>query len=45
MAYYLDFEKPLGELETKIEELKTLSDGRELDITSEIKSWKKRRRT
>ncbi|MGO9377385.1 MAG: acetyl-CoA carboxylase carboxyltransferase subunit alpha [Dissulfurispiraceae bacterium] len=42
MAYYLDFEKPLGELETKIEELKTLSDGRELDITSEIKKLEKK---
>lgn len=42
MAYYLDFEKPLEELETKIEELKRLSDGRELDITSEIKKLEKK---
>jgi acetyl-CoA carboxylase carboxyl transferase subunit alpha len=42
MAYYLDFEKPLEELETKIEELKKLSDGRELDITSEIKKIEKK---
>jgi acetyl-CoA carboxylase carboxyl transferase subunit alpha len=37
MAYYLDFEKPIEELETKIEELKRLSDGRDLDISAEIK--------
>jgi acetyl-CoA carboxylase carboxyl transferase subunit alpha len=37
MAYYLDFEKPLEELETKIEELRRLSDGRDLDISEEIK--------
>src|SRR5664279_2024731 len=42
MAYYLEFEKPLEELETKIEELKRLSDGRELDITSEIKKLVKK---
>ncbi|HMK60497.1 MAG TPA: acetyl-CoA carboxylase carboxyltransferase subunit alpha [Dissulfurispiraceae bacterium] len=42
MAYYLDFEKPLEELETKIEELRKLSDGRELDITSEIKKLEKK---
>ncbi|HMK55267.1 MAG TPA: acetyl-CoA carboxylase carboxyltransferase subunit alpha [Dissulfurispiraceae bacterium] len=42
MAYYLDFEKPIEELETKIEELKKLSDGRELDITSEIKKLEKK---
>ncbi|MBI3592803.1 MAG: acetyl-CoA carboxylase carboxyl transferase subunit alpha, partial [Nitrospirae bacterium] len=37
MSYYLDFEKPLEELETKIEELRKLSDGKEIDIASEIK--------
>jgi acetyl-CoA carboxylase carboxyl transferase subunit alpha len=42
MAYYLEFEKPLEELETKIEELKKLSDGRELDITAEIKKLEKK---
>ena len=42
MAYYLDFEKSLEELETKIEELKRLSDGPELDITSEIKKLEKK---
>ncbi len=42
MSYYLDFEKPLEELETKIEELKKLSDGKEIDIASEIKRLSKK---
>jgi acetyl-CoA carboxylase carboxyl transferase subunit alpha len=42
MGYYLDFEKPLEELETKIEELKKLSDGTEIDIASEIKRLEKK---
>lgn len=36
MAYYLDFEKPIEELENQIEELKRLSDGSDLDIAEEI---------
>ncbi|MGD0282539.1 MAG: acetyl-CoA carboxylase carboxyltransferase subunit alpha [Dissulfurispiraceae bacterium] len=42
MSYYLDFEKPLEELETKIEELKKLSDVSEIDIASEIKRLEKK---
>ncbi len=42
MSYYLDFEKPLEELETKIEELKKLSDGSEIDMASEIKHLEKK---
>ncbi|MDI6802160.1 MAG: acetyl-CoA carboxylase carboxyltransferase subunit alpha [Thermodesulfovibrionales bacterium] len=42
MAYYLDFEKPLEELETKIEELKRLSDGNEIDLSSEIRQLEKK---
>lgn len=42
MSYFLDFEKPLEELETKIEELKRISDGKEIDITSEIKRLEKK---
>lgn len=42
MSYYLDFEKPLEELETKISELKRLSDGKELDIASEIRRLEKK---
>lgn len=37
MRYYLEFEKPIEELETKAEELKRLPDGKDTDITSEIK--------
>ncbi len=35
MSIYLDFEKPLEELEGNIEELKKLSDGKELDIAGD----------
>jgi acetyl-CoA carboxylase carboxyl transferase subunit alpha len=42
MSYYLDFEKPLEDLETKIEELRKLSDGTEIDIASEIKRLEKK---
>lgn len=44
MRYYLDFEKPIEKLEAKIEELKRLSDGKNLDITSEIKKLEKKAR-
>lgn len=39
---YLDFEKPLEGLEAKIEELKRLSDGEEINISSEIKNLEKK---
>lgn len=42
MRYYLDFEKPIEELETKIDELRRLSDGKDIDITSEIKKLDKK---
>lgn len=42
MRYYLEFEKPIEELETKIDELKRLSDGTEIDITSETKKLEKK---
>ncbi len=42
MRYYLEFEKPLEELEAKIDELKRLSDGKDFDITSEIKKLEKK---
>jgi acetyl-CoA carboxylase carboxyl transferase subunit alpha len=42
MGYYLDFEKPLEELEGTIEELKKLSDESEIDIASEIKRLEKK---
>lgn len=42
MRYYLEFEKPLEELESKIDELKRLSDGKDIDIASEIKKLEKK---
>jgi acetyl-CoA carboxylase carboxyl transferase subunit alpha len=36
MAYFLDFEKSIAELEGKIEELRHLSDGEELNIADEV---------
>ena len=42
MKYYLDFEKPIQELEVKIEELKKLSDGSDIDLTQEIKRLNKK---
>jgi acetyl-CoA carboxylase carboxyl transferase subunit alpha len=44
MHYYLDFEKPVAELENKIEELKHLADGKDMNITSEIKKLEKKAR-
>ena len=42
MHYYLDFEKPVADLENKIEELKRLADGKDMNITSEIKKLEKK---
>ena len=42
MHYYLDFEKPVAELESKIEELKHLADGKDMNITTEIKKLEKK---
>ncbi len=36
IRYYLDFEKPIQELELKLEELKHLSNGQDLNITAEV---------
>ncbi|NOZ25610.1 MAG: acetyl-CoA carboxylase carboxyltransferase subunit alpha [Nitrospirae bacterium] len=36
IRYYLDFEKPIQELELKIEELKRLNSGQDLNITAEL---------
>jgi len=45
MHYYLDFEKPVAELENKIEELKHLADGKDMNITTEIKKLEKKAMT
>ncbi len=42
IRYYLEFEKPLEEFELKIEELKRISDGRDIDISGEIKKLEKK---
>ena len=45
MHNYLDFEKPVAELENKIEELKHLADGKDMNITTEIKKLEKKAMT
>lgn len=42
IRYYLEFEKPLEELETKIDELKRISDGKDIDISDDIKKLEKK---
>jgi acetyl-CoA carboxylase carboxyl transferase subunit alpha len=42
MAYYLEFERPLEELENKIVELKRISNGSEMDISAEIRRLEKK---
>lgn len=42
MSYYLDFEKPLQELELKIEELRVFSDGRDIDLSKELAELEKK---
>jgi acetyl-CoA carboxylase carboxyl transferase subunit alpha len=42
IRYYLEFEKPIEELELKIDELKRVSDGKEIDISGEIKKLEKK---
>ncbi len=42
MHYYLDFEQPVAELERRIEDLRRLSDGRDINLTAEIKRLEKK---
>ena len=42
IRYYLEFERPLEEFETKIDELRRMSDGKDIDISSEIKKLEKK---
>ncbi|PWG73551.1 acetyl-CoA carboxylase carboxyl transferase subunit alpha, partial [Enterococcus hirae] len=37
---YLDFEQPIAELESKIEELSSMGNGAALNITDEVKQLK-----
>ena len=39
---YLEFEKPIEELEMRIEELKRASDGKDIDIAGEVKKLEKK---
>lgn len=39
---YLEFEKPIQELELKIEELKRISDGKDINISAEIRKLEKK---
>ncbi len=42
MSYYFDFEKPIQELELKIEELRVFSDGRDIDLSKELAELEKK---
>jgi acetyl-CoA carboxylase carboxyl transferase subunit alpha len=42
IRYFLEFEKPIEEIELKIDELKRISDGKDIDISSEIKKLEKK---
>ncbi|MGE5299394.1 MAG: acetyl-CoA carboxylase carboxyltransferase subunit alpha [Acidobacteriota bacterium] len=42
MRSYLEFEKPIEDLEMKIEELKRISDGKDINLTGEVKKLEKK---
>ncbi len=42
IKYYLEFEKPIEDLELKIEELKRLSDGKDINLSGEVKKLEKK---
>ena len=42
MRYYLDFERPIEDLELKMDELKRISDGKDIDLSGEIKKLEKK---
>lgn len=42
MSYYYDFERPIQELELKIEELRAFSDGRDIDLSRELAELEKK---
>jgi acetyl-CoA carboxylase carboxyl transferase subunit alpha len=44
MRYYLEFERPIEDLELKIDELKRISDGKDIDLSGEIKKLEKKTR-
>jgi acetyl-CoA carboxylase carboxyl transferase subunit alpha len=42
IKYYLEFEKPIEELELKIEEMKRISDGKDVNLSGEVKKLEKK---
>ncbi len=42
IKYYLEFEKPIEDLELKIEEMKRISDGKDVNLSGEIKKLEKK---
>ena len=42
MRYYLDFERPIEDLELKMDELRRISDGKDIDLSGEIKKLEKK---
>jgi acetyl-CoA carboxylase carboxyl transferase subunit alpha len=42
IKYYLEFEKPIEELELKMEELKRISDGKDVDLSGEIRKLERK---
>ena len=42
ISSYLEFEKPIEELETKIEELRRISDGKDINLAGEVRKMEKK---
>lgn len=42
IKYYLEFEKPIEELELKIDEMRRISDGKDVNLSGEIKKLEKK---
>lgn len=42
IRYYLEFERPIEEFELKIDELKRISDGKDIDLSGEIRKLEKK---
>jgi len=42
IKFYLDFEKPIENIELKIEELKRISDGKDVNLSGEVKKLEKK---
>ncbi|MBI5100620.1 MAG: acetyl-CoA carboxylase carboxyltransferase subunit alpha [Nitrospirae bacterium] len=42
IKYYLDFEKPIEDLELKIEEMRRISDGKDVNLSGEVRKLEKK---